>query len=101
MRFGGTFFALFAELWEHRPFPVPADHELPPSLREQLARYSHSLGAGLPLGAVFTFLRCWVHLYGAVTLEVFGHMSFALDDAAPMFEYTLAELAALLGLQYP
>jgi hypothetical protein len=35
-----------------------------------------------------------------VSLEVFGHLHFALDDAAPMFEITLAELAALVGLDY-
>ena len=54
-----------------------------------------------PLGAVLTFLRCWVRLYGMVSLEVFGHLHFALDDAAPMFEITLAELAGLVGLEYP
>jgi hypothetical protein len=36
-----------------------------------------------------------------VSLEVFGHMGFALDDAAPMFEITLSELAGLVGLEYP
>jgi hypothetical protein len=49
---------------------------------------------------VLTFLWCWVRLYGMVSLEVFGHLHFALDDASPMFEYTLAELAGLLGLDY-
>ncbi|MBO0789069.1 MAG: WHG domain-containing protein, partial [Actinobacteria bacterium] len=52
------------------------------------------------LGAVFTFLWCWVRLYGMVSLEVFGHLHFALDDAAPMFDYTLSELAAMVGLSY-
>ena len=47
------------------------------------------------------FLRCWVLLYGAVAMEVFGHLRFALEDPAPMFEFTLGELAALVGLQYP
>jgi len=42
-----------------------------------------------------------VHLYGMVSLEVFEHLHFALDDAAPMFEITLAELADLVGLDYP
>jgi AcrR family transcriptional regulator len=102
MEFAGTFFALFAELWEKQPFPVPGDEELSPKLREQLARYREGLGAGnVPLGAMLTFLRCWVRLYGMVTLEVFGHLHFALDDAAPMFEYTLGELAGLVGLTYP
>ena len=34
-------------------------------------------------------------------MEVFGHMKFALEDAAPMFELTLSDLAALVGLHYP
>jgi AcrR family transcriptional regulator len=100
-KFSGEFFALFLELWRKHPFPVPADDQIDPSLREQLARYRELLGADLPLGAGLTFLRCWVRLYGMVSLEVFGHLHFALDDAAPMFEITLTELAELVGLQYP
>ena len=100
-RFSGEFYALFLELWRKQPTPVPADDEIDPGLRAQLARYREALGSDLPLGAFLTFLRCWVRLYGMVSLEVFGHMRFALDDAAPMFEITLAELAALVGLDYP
>jgi hypothetical protein len=36
-----------------------------------------------------------------VSLEVFGHLHFALDDPAAMFGYTLAEPAGLLGMEYP
>lgn len=100
MKFAGTFFTLFLDLWQHHPFAVRADSEIDPGLRRQLARYRDSLGAELPLGAVLTFLWCWVRLYGMVSLEVFGHLHFALDDAAPMFEYTLSELAAMLGQSY-
>jgi AcrR family transcriptional regulator len=99
-KFSGEFLALFLELWRKHPFPVPGDDQIDPSLREQLAHYRELLGADLPLGAGLTFLRCWVRLYGMVSLEVFGHLHFALDDAAPMFEITLAELAELVGLQY-
>ena len=42
-----------------------------------------------------------MRLYGIVSLEVFGHLGFALDDAGPMFEIMLAETAPLIGLQYP
>jgi AcrR family transcriptional regulator len=101
LAFAGTFFALFLELWNAVPFPVPEAADIDPALRDQLVRYRAALGADLPVGAVLTFLRCWTVLYGAVTMEVFGHLSFALDDAAPMFELTLADLAALVGLRYP
>ncbi len=98
--FAGTFFALFFELWQRHPFPVPADEEIDPSLRVQLVRYREAIGADVPLGAGLVFLRCWVRLYGMVCLEVFGHLSFALDDASAMFELTLSELAELIGLTY-
>lgn len=102
-KFGNTFFLLILELWHKHPFPVPADDEIDPGLREQLERYREGLGelaADLPQGLLLTFLRCWVRLYGIVSLEVFGHLGFALDDAEPLFELMLAETAPLLGLEY-
>jgi len=101
LAFAGTFFTLFLELWHKVPFPVPADEEIDQGLRDQLSRYRDALGSSLPLGAMLTFLRCWTVLYGAVAMEVFGHMSFALEDPAPMFELTLGDLATLVGLRYP
>jgi len=101
LEFAGAFFTLFLELWRLAPFRVPADSDLDPGLREQLIRYRDLLGTDIPVGAVLTFLRCWMVLYGAVAMEVFGHMSFALADPAPMFELTLGDLAALVGLRYP
>jgi AcrR family transcriptional regulator len=100
-RFGQVFLGLFSELWRRWPFPAPADDELDPSLRRQLAHYHELVGADLPLGVLQTFLRCWVLLYGTVSLEVFGHLRFALDDAAPLFELMLVDLAAMIGLEYP
>jgi AcrR family transcriptional regulator len=103
-KFGNTFFVLILELWRKHPFPVPADDEIDPGLRDQLDRYREHLGglaADLPRGLLLTFLRCWVRLYGIVALEVFGHLGFALDDAEPMFEMMLADTAPLLGLRLP
>jgi AcrR family transcriptional regulator len=100
-KFAGTFYTLFLELWRKNPFPVPSPEEIDPGLREQLVRYRDGIGADLPLGVLRTFLLCWVRLYGIVSMEVFGHLGFALDDPGPIFEITLAELAGLLGLEYP
>ena len=101
LAFAGTFFTLFLELWSTAPFPVPDAADIDPGLRDQLCRYRDLLGSDIPVGAVLTFLRCWIVLYGAVAMEVFGHMKFALEDPAPMFEITLGDLAALVGLRYP
>ena len=101
LQFAGTFFTLFLELWNDIRFAVPGPSEIEPGLLVQLTRYRDGLGADVPAGTMLTFLRCWMLLYGAVSMEVFGHLSFALEDASPMFEITLTELATLIGLRYP
>lgn len=103
LEFAGTFYTLFLQLWNAFRFPVPSDDEIDPELRTQLTRFRDKLGlsADLPTGADLIFLRCWTLLYGAVSMEVFGHLGFALTDPAPMFELTLADLARLVGLEYP
>ncbi|WP_242901107.1 TetR/AcrR family transcriptional regulator [Actinomadura terrae] len=99
--FGWTFMSLFMELWRKRPFPVPADDEIDPALYAQLVRYREEvLDVDLPIGVIQQFLACWIRLQGGVSLEVFGHLDFALDDAAPMFELMLSEIAPVLGLTY-
>jgi AcrR family transcriptional regulator len=101
LQLGGTFFALFLELWNELRFPVPDPDDIDPELSAQLVRYRDGLGADIPVGAMLTFLRCWGLLYGAVSMEVFGHFGFALEDAAPMFELTLRDMVALVGLPRP
>ena len=99
-RFAGIFFALFNSLWAEHPFPVAAPEQIDSRLRVQLEQFRAWLGSDMPLGAILRFLRCWTKLYGAVSMEIFGHMGFALDDAAPMFDLTLAELATDVGLHW-
>jgi AcrR family transcriptional regulator len=100
-QFGQVFLDLFGDLYRKYPFPIPADDDIQPSLRNQLARFRDGMDSDLPLGALQTFLRCWVRLYGAVSLEAFGHIKFALDDPEPMFELMLSDLASIVGLRYP
>jgi hypothetical protein len=101
LEFAGTFYVLFLELWNATRFPVPGDAEIDPVLRRQLGHFGEKLRTDAPDGAILVFLQCWTLLYGAVSMEVFGHLGFALDDPAPMFELTLTDLARLVGLEYP
>ena len=101
LEFAGTFYVLFLELWNALHFPVLPDAEIDPALRPQFSHLRDGLGTDLPDGAILVFTRCWMVLYGAVAMEVFGHLGFALEDPAPMFEFTLADLARLVGLEYP
>lgn len=99
-RFGDVFQGLCVGLWMRAPFPVPADDELDPRLRAQLTDWAAANAIPVPLGALAVFLDCWVRLYGMISLEVFGHLSFALADVEPMFDAMLAETAARLGLPW-
>ena len=97
-RFGQIFGDLIARIYLERPFPTPADEELDPVLRAQLADWTGTFPVPLPLGVAQVFLSCWIRLYGMVAMEVFGHLAFALTDAEAMFETELAGLGDLLGL---
>jgi AcrR family transcriptional regulator len=97
-RFGRLFIDLFLELWEEKPFPVTPDELIDPGLRAQLAAYRDYLQVSLPIGCLLVFLQCWILLQGAVSLEVFGHLNFALTDPEPLFHLTLHDIAHRLGL---
>lgn len=99
-RFGGVFLEMFAELWVRQPYSVRTDSELDPRLAEQLAAWPAAQDTSLPLGALEVFLSCWVQIYGLISMEVFGHLDFALHDVGPMFDAMLAERAARLGLEW-
>lgn len=99
-RFGAVFGALFVELWATAPFAIPDDADIEPRLAAGLAECQVKMGIGdLPLGAVLAYMSSWVKLYGAVTMEVFGHLKFATDDGEPLFELTLREICSTLGIE--
>jgi AcrR family transcriptional regulator len=96
LSFGAVFLGIFVEIWAHQPFPVAHEADLPPAFVDQLRGFSSAVGDVLPLGALVAYLSGWVRLYGAVTIETFGHLRFALDDPEPMFEAMLADMARSL-----
>jgi AcrR family transcriptional regulator len=99
--FASVYFTLFRKLWDAIPFPVPDSSDIDPGLRAQLEHYKAAIGTDLPIGAILTFLRCWMLLYGAVAMELFGHLGFALEDPSALFDLMIGDMARLVGLVYP
>jgi len=95
-RFGNIFSALFIELWATAPFKIASDDELAPGLAAGIQPFSVWLcdfvGTDIPKGALVSFIEAWIRLHGAVALETFGHLHWALEDGSPLFEQTLHEI---------
>ncbi|MFE7524365.1 TetR/AcrR family transcriptional regulator [Kitasatospora sp. NPDC057542] len=89
---------VFVQLWNARPYPVLADDELEPLLRQQMAAYRAATGVEMPLGAVVVMLSCWRSIYGQVALEVFAHFAPLIVDQEPMFEMLMRDLMDRMGL---
>lgn len=89
---------LFITAWHQNDFPIRDDAQLPPELVQQISNYRDALGRPeLPVGMLVVFLDCWRQIYGAVCLEVFGHMGTAITDHEPLFRTMVNDLLARLG----
>ncbi|MFJ5780393.1 TetR/AcrR family transcriptional regulator [Streptomyces sp. NPDC093094] len=85
-------------LWAARPYPIPADEELDPRVRRQIADYRTATGVEIPLGALVVMLSCWRTLFGQVALEVFEHLNPLITDQEPLFEMLMLDSVARMGL---
>ncbi|SEG88863.1 regulatory protein, tetR family [Thermomonospora echinospora] len=95
-----VFLQQIEELWASAPFPVPAPEDMDPSVREQLRAYATTLGRELPVEVLHVAMACWIRLYGLLCMEVLNQLDFVYSDLAPIYEETLRDLTAMLGLDY-
>lgn len=98
LRLAGVWGPLVFEAWRKRDFPVRDENRMPKDLLEQMSHYREVIGRPeLPAGVIKVFLDCWRQIYGAVCLEVFGHMGPAITDHEPLFRTMVNELLMRLG----
>ncbi len=98
MRFAMLWLTLFAEINSEGIDLPPWPRPIPAALRAQLRDYTDRIGRMVDVELAMLFLYCWQRLYGFICTEVFGHLTFALDDCTEMFEDQLAELRDRLHL---
>ncbi|MGW3208291.1 TetR/AcrR family transcriptional regulator [Streptomyces sp. NPDC001135] len=96
-RFGGVFVDLMLEFWRAGTLALPEPGTLDPGWLPQLNEIREHLGTEQPpLEALYVFVLAWSRLYGMVSIEVFGHLDFALTDPEPLFEHNLRDIVELL-----
>ncbi len=64
----------------------------------QLTALRREYQVELPVEALAIMVRCWVRLYGVISMDALGHLAFALPDGDAFFERELQHLAAVLGI---
>jgi AcrR family transcriptional regulator len=94
--FGQAFAEVFAQMWQRGMLVVPRVEDIDPRLLEMLERSAKH--GDLPVPVRYVFVRQWARLYGMVTLEAFGHLSWALEDSLALFEEMLADNGAEMRL---
>lgn len=109
-KFAAVFFDLYIRMWHAQSFAVPDLTEASAATCARMADFaaqfvppagaSDGAGADLPPGALFVFARTWVRLYGVITMEVFGQLTFLFDDVTPYFESELEDAATAVGVPY-
>lgn len=96
-RFGEIFLRAFVDIWSQHRFAVPDLAVMDPAMIDQLEQWQVRGSIPLPIPASQVFLECWVQLYGLISMEIFGHLTWALPDAEPMFEAMLSQVLARLA----
>ncbi|MEU5438142.1 TetR/AcrR family transcriptional regulator [Streptomyces sp. NPDC020719] len=95
-RFGGVILELMVRLWQRGGIRPPADLDAAWITQLHEVR-EHLADEDVPLEVVYVFVACWARLFGAIAVEAFGHLDFALTDPEPLFEHTLQDVLTTLG----
>jgi AcrR family transcriptional regulator len=76
------------------------DLEMPPATARQIEGLAELTAfEELPRPTLVAVLIAWTHLFGMVSFELFGHLEGVFDDKAAVFEYSLNQMARLIGLR--
>jgi len=72
--------------------------ELPAAVRKDLRAVSDSIAPGVPPEVLAPATVAWIHLYGAVSFELFGQLNGVIVARGEYFDYQMRLLADMAGL---
>ena len=83
-----------------RPHPdgPPADGPLPDAVRDDLRAVADGIAPGLPPQVLARGTIAWIHLFGAVSFELFGQLNNVIEAREDYFDYQMHQMADLVGL---
>lgn len=78
--------------------PDPCTGELPDAVRADLRRARDVIAPGLSEALLARGTIGWIHLFGAVSFELFGQLNNVIDAREAYFDHQMNLMADLLGL---
>jgi len=78
-----------------------AEFDLPAPVRADLVRVCEANYPGLPEEVLYGGMAAWIHLFGAVSFELFGQLNNVVEAREQFFEHQMGVMADLIGLPRP
>jgi AcrR family transcriptional regulator len=85
----------------HRPFVSEMSPRISKGAAAEAARLREIGFNGVPDDAIIRSLAAWTQLFGAVNFEVFGRITDIVEDRDAVFDQTVREMSAFVGLLGP
>jgi AcrR family transcriptional regulator len=76
----------------------PGSGELPDDVRADLIRVRDDFSPGLPEALLARGETGWIHLFGAVSFELFGQLNNVIEAREAHFDYQMRLIADLIGV---
>jgi AcrR family transcriptional regulator len=73
--------------------------ELVPALRADMTKARDAVAPGLPPDVFALGTIAWIHIFGAVSFELFGQLNNVIEARDEYFDYQLHQIADLAGLR--
>jgi AcrR family transcriptional regulator len=88
------------DAWRAGHLTQPANEPLPDEIAANAAALANATGLlDVPPSLLMRAVSAYTHLFGTVSMELFGHLRGAFDDNTVFFEHSIALLADLVGFR--
>lgn len=98
MRFGWVFGDLFVQLVTEGVARTWPDEDVDETYLDSESDLLAALSGVVSPGGRWQFVNYWAQIFGTVSIEVFGHLGWALTDSEAVFERMLSAIATDMGM---